>query len=167
MMADATPAAPKPRPVLNFFVHLAFTIIGIGVASLTAALIYIGAMMVHSDTSLGDAGDIPTLVGFLAYMTVLLAGLPALLTRALMHLLGWRAAWPYMAAAAIVAAVSSVYLMFGTEWISNVSPELAGVASGFGLMGALCGLVFWLVAVRLPAGLALKPWWPGPRTAGD
>ncbi|MFC2250482.1 hypothetical protein ACETRX_12730 [Labrys portucalensis] len=150
MIADATPVAPKPRPVLSFLVHLAFCLIGIALASLTAALTYIGAIMVRSDTGLGDAGDAPTLIGALAYMTVLLAGLPALLTRALMHLLGWRAPWPYMAAAAIVAAVGAVYLMFGTEWISNGNAELAGVALGFGLMGALCGLVFWLVAVWLP-----------------
>ncbi|MGJ4858410.1 hypothetical protein ACN6KF_004407 [Labrys sp. La1] len=150
MIADATPVAPRPRPVLGFLVYLAFSLIGIALASLTAALTYIGAMMVRSDAGLSDAGDVPTLIGALAYMTALLAGLPALLTRALMHLLGWQTPWPYMAAAAIVAAVGSVYLMFGTEWISNGSAELAGVALGFGLMGALCGLVFWLVAVRLP-----------------
>lgn len=150
MIADATPVAPKLHPVLGFLVQFAFSLIGIGLASLTAALTYIGAMMVRSDTGLSDAGDVPTLIGTLAYMTVLLAGLPALLTRALMYLLGWQAPWPYMAAAAIVAAVGSVYLMFGTEWISNGNAELAGVALGFGLMGALCGLVFWLVAVWLP-----------------
>lgn len=151
MIADATPVAPKPRPVLSFLIHLAFSLIGIALASLTAALTYIGAMMVRSDTGLADAGDVQALIGFLTYMTVLLAGLPALLTRTLLQLLGWQAPWLYMAAAAIVAAVSSVYLMFGTEWISNGSTELARVACGFGLMGALCGLVFWLVAVRLPA----------------
>lgn len=144
------------RPFLTFLLHLAFALLGIVLASLTAALVYLGVSAIRSSADLDGTGDYPAMIGFLVYFTILLAGVPALLTRALMHVLGWRGPWPYMAAAAIVAAIASLYMMFGTEWIRNGNAELAGVALNFGLLGALCGLVFWLVAVRLPARL-LRP----------
>ncbi|WP_448950105.1 hypothetical protein [Labrys neptuniae] len=137
----------------GFLAHLFFSLAGIVVASLVAALSYLGVMAVLAGHGLEEAGDLVGLIGALTYLTMLVTAIPALSMRALAQIFGWRAPWSYMVAAAIIAAGCSANLIFGIGWLMNPSLELAGVALGFGTLGAFCGLVFWLIAVRLPARL--------------
>lgn len=83
------------------------------------------------------------------------AVIPALLTRGAAQLIGWRSPWLYMAAAAVFA-VAAYFEMARTAELLAEDPRLAMDATAFAALGATCGLVFWLMAVRLPAGLARR-----------
>lgn len=159
MTGDRSLWPPGDRPAIVFLVHLAFSLLGIALASLMAALVYVGAVAFQGGKffplDLQESFPATTPVKSLAVLTAIFAVIPALLARGVAQLIGWRSPWLYIAAAAIFA-VAAYFEMVRTAKLLAEDPRLAMDATAFAALGATCGLMFWLVAVRLPAGLARR-----------
>ncbi|MFT4130099.1 hypothetical protein [Labrys sp. (in: a-proteobacteria)] len=159
MSEDRALQPPGDRPALVLLFHLAFSLLGIALASLMAALVYVSAAALQGGKffplELQESFPAATPVTSLAALTAMFAVIPALLTRGAAQLIGWRSPWLYMAAAAVFA-VATYFEMARTAELLAEDPRLAMDATAFVALGAACGLVFWLVAVRLPAGLAKR-----------
>lgn len=159
MTGDRSLWPPGGHPALVFLVHLAFSLLGIALASLMAALVYVGAAALQGGKffplELQESFPAATPVTSLAALTAMFAVIPALLTRGAAQLVGWRSPWLYMAVAAAFA-VAAYFEMVRVAPFFSVNPSLAMDVTAFAALGASCGLVFWLAAVRLPAGLARR-----------
>ncbi|WP_454811562.1 hypothetical protein [Labrys neptuniae] len=159
MTEDRTLWPPRDHPALVLLFHLAFSLLGIALASLMAALVYVGVAALQGGKllplNLQEAFPVETPVGTLAALTAMFGVIPALLVRGAVQLIGWRSPWLYIAAAAAFA-IAAYFEIIRTAQILSEDPDLAMNATDFGILGASCGLVFWLVAVRLPTGLARR-----------
>ena len=165
MTEDRTLWPPGDHPALVFLFHLVFSLLGIALASLMAASVYVGVAALQGENllPLGPTPSFP--VATLAVLTAMFAVFPALLTQGAAQLIGWRSPWSYIAAAGIFAVAAYFEMVRTAQILGDPGPAMN--ATAFAALGASCGLVFWLVAVLLPAGLALKPWWPRPRIVRD
>lgn len=165
MTEDRTLWPPGDHPALVFLFQLAFSLLGIALASLMAASVYVGVAALQGENPfpLGLAPPCP--ITDLAVLTAMFAVFPALLTQGAAQLIGWRSAWPYIAAAGAFAVAAYFEMVRTAQILGDPGPAMD--ATAFAALGASCGLVFWLVAVLLPASLALKPWWPRPRIVRD
>jgi hypothetical protein len=81
------------------------------------------------------------------FATIVLTVLPSAILIAIAERFRICAWWNYVIGAALLGALGPSMLPMALSWTKTV-PVTLGNSAGFAALGAICGLVYWIVAVR-------------------